>query len=341
MSFHSKRKKILELLPQLITKNEEEGKKMLAKLKVNSFFSEYDNKASNRLKSMISLSGRRYKKLKNGESFKISLGESSEKLKKFSENLLSDTLFFNNELLLKQKNLLKKTSPNKEKENGIKTLIKEIRKSSSMGDLNNIYLEQGSTNIDTQDNVILNRKKAKEIILQKLDEDHRNITKSINNYINKIRTYDIHPPDIISKKRNKINIKDSVKMLNFKKYSLLEHKAKKEDEDVSIKTINKIINDDYKTLQVKRIKIPEKSLIKEYSDTVTLLKQEAINNLFYHDKITNNYDKITSLIDIKFPELNEYETIIKQKLRASKLSRNLSQIEKFPRSQSLKVIHQY
>ena len=108
MSFHSKRKKILELLPQLITKNEEEGKKMLAKLKVNSFFSEYDNKASNRLKSMISLSGRRYKKLKNGESFKISLGESSEKLKKFSENLLSDTLFFNNELLLKQKNLLKR-----------------------------------------------------------------------------------------------------------------------------------------------------------------------------------------------------------------------------------------
>ena len=61
----------------------------------------------------------------------------------------------------------RKSKHNKEKENGIKTLIKEIRKSSSMGDLNNIYLEQGSTNVDTQDNVILNRKKAKEIILQK------------------------------------------------------------------------------------------------------------------------------------------------------------------------------
>lgn len=340
MSFHSKRKKILNLLPQLITKNEEEGEKMLAKLKVNSFFSDYDNKASNKLKNMIHLSGGRYKKLKNGESLKINLGESSEKLKKLSENLLSDTLFFNNELLLKQRNLFKKTSPNKEKENGIKKLIKKIRKSSSMGSLIGMNLEQKSTNIDTHDNIPLNCLKAKEIILQQLDEDQQNIANSINNYINKIRTYDKHPPDLFSKNRNKINIKGSVKMLNFKKYSLLEHKEKNENEDVSMKIINKIINDDYKTPKYKRIKIPEKTPIKKYSDTVTLLKQEAINNLFYQDKMTNNYDKITSLIDIKFPALNEYETIIKQKLRASKLARNLSQIDKYPRSQSLKVINQ-
>ena len=102
-----KRKKILTLLPELILRNDRHGRDLLSKLKVNSFFSNYDLKASNELKDMIHLSTDRYKQIKNGETLKITIPESTKKLKDFSTRVLSDSLFFNNEYIIKQKEKLK------------------------------------------------------------------------------------------------------------------------------------------------------------------------------------------------------------------------------------------
>lgn len=326
-----KRKKILSLLPELISRNEKHGKNLMSKLRVNSFFSNYDLKASNELKDMIHLSTDRYKQIKNGETLKITIPESTQKLKAFSTRVLSDSLFFNNESIIKQKEKLKNSTDNPYGES-IKDLIKQIRKSSSVGNYVSPIYKNTKTALSNKRALsgISMVEKAKRAMLHKLDEDNIYINKQIGNYMKKISNYNENPPDMVGKTRNAINLKESIKMLNYRKYNKKDKKEinVNEEDELSIKKINKILNDDYQTKPSKgiRIKLPKSNNNNaKYSDTVAMLQHEAINNLFYNDKIVNNYKRIASMIDINFPPIGEYERVIKQNIQAHKLARGYSQ----------------
>lgn len=326
-----KRKKILTLLPELILRNDRHGRDLLSKLKVNSFFSNYDLKASNELKDMIHLSTDRYKQIKNGETLKITIPESTKKLKDFSTRVLSDSLFFNNESIIKQKEKLKQSTDSPYDET-IKDLIKQIRKSSSVENYISPQFKATKTALSSNKRSFSGVsivEKAKRAMLHKLDEDNLYINKQIGNYMKKISNYNENPPDMIGKTRNAINLKESIKMLNYRKYNKKEKREVNvnEEDELSLKKINKILNDDYQTKPTKgiRIKFPKSNNNNaKYSDTVSILQKEAINNLFYNDKIVNNYNKIASMIDIEFPPIKEYERLIKQNIQAHKLSKGYS-----------------
>ena len=122
-----------ELIPQLIDKFSSHANKLRDRVKINSFFAEFNQTARNQLNQFIKMSQNRYKGVKSGNSLENILLHQKPEYTKISNQILSDQFYSTNDIEVENKKLFKKTKKKDNDEinelrNKIKTGAKDFSK---------------------------------------------------------------------------------------------------------------------------------------------------------------------------------------------------------------------
>ena len=122
-----------ELIPQLIEKFSSHANKLRDRVKINSFFAEFNQTARNQLNQFIKMSQNRYKGVKSGNSLENILFHQKPEYTKISNQILSDQFYSTNDIEVENKKLFKKTKKKDNDEinelrNKIKTGAKDFSK---------------------------------------------------------------------------------------------------------------------------------------------------------------------------------------------------------------------
>ena len=272
-----KGKIINKMIPQAIADSDLYTKEFKKRMKLNEIFSEFENKASNKLNFYIEESNRRYNKSKFGINVNSLVSATRDKCVNESMKILKDDFYNNNiideerskmpyknnELYKKVKNNIKiiKNLDLKKKELNLEELKKEDinndsykndyvikHKSFNYNNNNNLPLYCGSPNINKKfekKNLSRDREKIDDVI----KKENESIFSSFDNYkynLNLLKKqYDIEKK--IKNEEPQLNIHKKINM-NFPKIKLLNyvhHKIapKEEEEDKEIKKpdIHKLI----------------------------------------------------------------------------------------------------
>ena len=123
-------KKINELqylLPELLARNKKVFNEVTNKIKINSFFSTNDHRASMNLKKLIRFSNERFLKVKNGDEILNVFSQSNNNLNNISQKIINDNLFIHNiELNEEKKKLFRNNNYGSQKR--ISNILKYLRK---------------------------------------------------------------------------------------------------------------------------------------------------------------------------------------------------------------------
>ena len=333
--------KFQKLLPELSSRNINQGKNLKDKIQLNSFFQKREKKAWKNVMGIIDLSQNRRLSFKNGNIFKDILSRSTNEIEKMSNKILEDKLYSHVLEFNHEKKLLKEHA-GAENVKRVKKILTTINKTSNLNKNN----EKINNNIKplSQDDFSI----AKSIIDTKILNEQKKFQNSIIAYQKQLN-YMKNTTKPNRKMYNEYSL-PNLNLLTYTKY--IEPQFKEDKETTSVNKINKYIIKREMTLPRKRLLKKSSSveyLIRnqsiypqgtfgifplnkdDYCDTVQLLNKEVLNNFFLSIKLDNHIHKIDSLIIEKLPNLNDYEKILinnKKDNHSKKKSIKIKEIKK-------------
>jgi len=262
---------INETIPQAITNSNLYRKEIKKRMRLNSIFSEFDNKAKNGLNFFIEESNWRYSKSKCGINLNSLISTSRKKCVDESMKVLNDK-FYTNKIIEEERNkMFYKNSDKlyKQIKNSISVIKnpvlkkKEIKKGTlseeDLDEYENYDINENNINefINKENNILSKKNSVGGISLRKnlhkdilkMDEVIKNendlIHKSIDNYkitLNKLKNKYDEAKKIKQGKEPKLNIHKrinidfpKIKLLNYVHYDLF---PKSDDDDEELKKIN-------------------------------------------------------------------------------------------------------
>ena len=349
------------LLPKIIMKNKEFTDRILNKMKGHEIFNDIDLKFSSNLKKIISLSEKRRQNIKTGTLLKNVIDKNIIQSNELSSEIINHSSYRNINNLLKERKKLKKVSS--------EPILKDVRilindlinsKNTFKIDLNRRKkLYEAEQVINPFDNLTNKEKlfKNKELINNKLTEDHKVLNNSVNIYLTQMNDIYNNYEEKVKKKEMSINqIQKAIdlekKKVKFplKKSELLYYQKKKEDKKIKTKkiiidkfkiNINKIlsfsknginskktndsncINENQNSLFLSPINIISNDLHinhRDYENTPKLVYKQALRNYNIKENFEEKNKCISNIIDLKLPSFDEYNRIIKSKITAFRLN---------------------
>ncbi len=349
------------LLPKIIMKNKEFTDRILNKMKGHEIFNDFDLKFSSNLKKIISLSEKRRQNIKTGTLLKNVIDKNMIQSNELSSEIINHSSYRNINNLLKERKKLKKVSS--------EPILKDVRilindlinsKNTFKIDLNRRKkLYEAEQVINPFDNLTNKEKlfKNKELINNKLTEDHKVLNNSVNIYLTQMNDIYNNYEEKVKKKEMSIHqIQKAIdlekKKVKFplKKSELLYYQKKKEDKKMKTKkiiidkfkiNINKIlsfsknginskktndtnyINENQGSLFLSPLNIISNDLHinhKDYENTPKLVYKQALRNYNIKENFEEKNKCISNMIDLNLPSFEEYNRIIKSKITAFRLN---------------------
>ena len=322
--------KFKHLLPELLSRNINQGKSLKDKIQVNSFFEKREKKAWKNIMGIIDLSQNRRVSFKNGNFLKDILSRSTNEIEKLSNKILDDKLYSHVSEFNKEKKLLKEYA-GIENIKRVKKILTTLNKKPNVNE-NNSTINHNIKSLSQNDLSI-----AKSIIDTKILNEQKKFQKSIISYqkqLNYLKN--------TTKPNRKIYNEYSLPNLNLLTYSkYIEPEFKEDKETTSLHKINKYIINREQIRPKKRLKksssveylMRNQSIYPQgtfgifplnkddYCDTVQLLNKEVLNNFFLPMKLDNHINKIDSLIITKLPNLNDYDKILINRIKNNHLKK--------------------
>ena len=322
--------KFKHLLPELLSRNINQGKSLKDKIQVNSFFEKREKKAWKNIMGIIDLSQNRRVSFKNGNFLKDILSRSTNEIEKLSNKILDDKLYSHVLEFNHEKKLLKDHA-GVENIKRVKKILTTINKKPNLNE-NNSKINNHIGALSQNDFSI-----AKSILDTKILNEQKKFQNSINSYqkqLNYLKN--------TTKSNRKIYNEYSLPNLNLLTYSkYIEPEFKEDKETTSLHKINKYIINREQIRPKKRLKksssveylMRNQSIYPQgtfgifplnkddYCDTVQLLNKEVLNNFFLPMKLDNHINKIDSLIITKLPNLNDYDKILINRIKNNHLKK--------------------
>ncbi len=322
--------KFKHLLPELLSRNINQGKSLKDKIQVNSFFEKREKKAWKNIMGIIDLSQNRRVSFKNGNFLKDILSRSTNEIEKLSNKILDDKLYSHVLEFNHEKKLLKDHA-GVENIKRVKKILTTINKKPNLNE-NNSKINNHIGALSQNDFSI-----AKSILDTKILNEQKKFQNSINSYqkqLNYLKN--------TTKSNRKIYNAYSLPNLNLLTYSkYIEPEFKEDKETTSLHKINKYIINREQIRPKKRLKksssveylMRNQSIYPQgtfgifplnkddYCDTVQLLNKEVLNNFFLPMKLDNHINKIDSLIITKLPNLNDYDKILINRIKNNHLKK--------------------
>ena len=322
--------KFKHLLPELLSRNINQGKSLKDKIQVNSFFEKREKKAWKNIMGIIDLSQNRRVSFKNGNFLKDILSRSTNEIEKLSNKILDDKLYSHVLEFNHEKKLLKDHA-GVENIKRVKKILTTINKKPNLNE-NNSKINNHIGVLSQNDFSI-----AKSILDTKILNEQKKFQNSINSYqkqLNYLKN--------TTKSNRKIYNEYSLPNLNLLTYSkYIEPEFKEDKETTSLHKINKYIINREQIRPKKRLKksssveylMRNQSIYPQgtfgifplnkddYCDTVQLLNKEVLNNFFLPMKLDNHINKIDSLIITKLPNLNDYDKILINRIKNNHLKK--------------------
>ena len=326
------------LLPELIERNNKQGKTLKDKIRVNLFFEKREKKAWKNVMNIIDLSQNRRNSVKNGNYLKKILSRSTNEIEKMSDKILENKLYSHILEFNREKKLLKENA-GVENLKRVKKILTTIRKK-HFSKKKNIEEKKKIRALSNQE-----LSSAKAILNSKFVSDKKKLDNSLKIYKNQLNYM---KNTMIPNKKLHYNYSiPNLNMLSYSKY--IEPEFKEDKESTSITKINKYI------IKRNEIYYPKKNTIRksssseqlmkyhsiypdntfgifpltkeDYCDTVQLLNKEVLNNFFLSMKLENNSDKIDNLINKKLPQLKDFEEIYLNKITSQHKKKNMKDEE--------------
>ena len=344
-------KSVNRIIPKLLLKSEDYKKSFKKRIKINNIFTEFDHKANDQLRNFINESKKRYKGIKSGNHLDTLVRNSSEKYETFAKKILTDN-FYVNLNIDKEKEILR-TKTDKKVMKEVTDLMKEVKQYSSslpksqIKSLNKQIVKNNTiskVNSSIKDSKVSNESKTtennqsfdekKKIVVDLVDSDHKRFISDMNDYstyLNQLKD-NLDMKDSVHKPYEAFHLKDSLKMLTFRKASTRREVQKKEEsKTIDMKKLLKfsklgknivtlhehdkeeIITDYYPHQIVSN---------RNYKDIISLVKNEANNGVFLQDILEKKKQSMDEkLKHFELPDIDEYDTIVKQKLNREKINR--------------------
>jgi hypothetical protein len=329
--------KFQDLLPELLSRNMNQGKSLKDKIQVNSFFEKREKKAWKNVMGIIDLSQNRRLSFKNGNYLKDILSRSINEIEKMSNKILDDKLYSHVSEFNKEKKLLKENA-GIENIKRVKKILTTLNKKPNVNE-NNSTINHNIKSLSQNDLSI-----AKSIIDTKILNEQKKFQKSIISYqkqLNYLKN--------TTKPNRKIYNEYSLPNLNLLTYSkYIEPEFKEDKETTNLRKIKKYIINKEQFKPKKRL-LKKSSSVEylmrnqsiypqgtfgifplnkdDFSDTVQLLNKEVLNNFFLPIKLDNHIQKIDSLIITKLPNLNDYDKILINKIKNEHLRKKSIKIK--------------
>ena len=310
-----------KILSNLLENNNKSATNLINKLKVNSFFNNHENKAKEKLKDLIKLSEYRHKYSKNGESLKGIITKSYSNFKKLFYNINEDNFFLKNNLLQEEIEKLKDLGKSKETKE-IKELISKIRERLENKDKTPTKKMVKNISQKFPKSIFINQnEQAKNILSEKLTEEQKNLNKNFSTYKDKLKIFKKFPE---MGNRNFGNFEFSLNLdcLYYKKPEKPLKKRRYRRESTSLNKINRIIlSNEKRQLKKKNITLGNRirSLgdkfskgfpIRNYKDTIDVVKNETSNNYLYGLRMNYKNNKFIRLMNKGLNEPSEYDKIL-------------------------------
>ena len=342
-------KSVNRIIPKLLLKSEDYKKSFKKRIKINNMFTEFDHKANDQLRTFINESKKRYKGIKSGNHLDTLVRNSSEKYETFAKKILTDNFYVNLNIDKEKEVLRTKTDKKVMKE--ITDLMKEVKLYSSSLPKSQIKSKNkqinktiSKVNSSIKDSKVSIESKStennqpfdekKKIIVNLVDSDHKSFISDMSdysNYLNQLKD-NLETKENVHKPYDAFHLKDSLKMLTFRKASTRREVQKKEEsKTIDMKKLLKfskfgknivtlhehdkeeIITDYYPHQIVSN---------RNYKDVINLVKNEANNGVFLQDILERKKQSMDErLKHFELPDIDEYDTIVKQKLNQEKINR--------------------
>jgi hypothetical protein len=350
-------RKINTLIPSLLKQSKTMSKELKTRIKANSIFKEFEKKAQNEFNFYINDSNKRYINAKRGHDIDQYIDESEPKYKDKLKRIMSDKFY--TELNLKpEKEKMKKKSTRKIYAN-IKEIFTNIRGNLGTGkSVPNIFNYKTKITTDNpvkqkklkinklslindlsvfkkaHDDKILFLNKNKKEINNIFNFEQKSISNSIDKYKINLSKIKIPSPNEEIPENKKLTIDlPLIRMLYYQHY---KPKPKIEDDDIEKVNINKLLPySKYGRYLLKQRS--EKHVIKSqdfpyfmtetvnrknYGSTNDMVISSAKKNIILKNSYSFRRNRMKELLDIKIPNINEYDNIIKNKIQNIKESRN-------------------
>ena len=312
------------ILPNLLENNNKSANNLINKLKVNSFFNIHENKAKEKLKDLIKLSEFRHKYSKNGESLKGIITKSYSNFQKLFYNINEDQVFLKNHLLQEEVEKLKDLGKSKVTKD-IKELISKIRE----------RLEKKNNNTQPTKKIIKNvsqkfsksiipiyqNENAKNVLSEKLNEEQKNLNKNFSTYKDKLKILEKFP-EMGNRNFGNFEFSFNLDCLYYKKPVKTIKQRRYRRESTSLNKINRIIFSDKKPQLKKKnitlgnrirslgVKFSKGFPIRNYKDTIDVVKNETSNNYLYGLRMNYKNNKFIRLINKGLNEPSDYDKIL-------------------------------
>ena len=218
------------LLPELIERNNKQGKTLKDKIRVNLFFEKKEKKAWKNVMNIIDLSQNRRNSVKNGNYLKKILSRSTNEIEKMSDKILENKLYSHILEFNREKKLLKENA-GFENLKRVKKILTTIRKK-HFSKKKNIEEKKKIRALSNQQ-----LSSAKAILNSKFVSDKKKLDNSLKLYKNQLNYM---KNTMIPNKKLHYNYSiPNLNMLSYSKY--IEPEFKEDKESTSITKINKYI----------------------------------------------------------------------------------------------------
>ena len=305
------------LIPKLIDKTQHLQKEMKSRIKLNKIFSEFENKATNKLNYFIANSVKRYTCTKFGNDLDLYLLNTRTKNLYEANKIIKDK-FYSDSNLEKEKEKMKYKSTskiykdindifkqikiplesefNKQSKRKIKLILNSLKNNPSMNDL---FIRKEKLKIIKNYNKHYMKKNLindKYLISTVLEKEQESIGNSINNYLNNVEN------KILNNELNNNSSTDNP-------ISLSSRKRKLKLDLPNIKLINYRYNKKINIIKIEDTKTPDIKKLLPYSkmSQKPFKKRKIINDSF---NIENNKQPFLTEANIHTNKSNDYHNTV-------------------------------
>ena len=305
------------LIPKLIDKTQHLQKEMKSRIKLNKIFSEFENKATNKLNYFIANSVKRYTCTKFGNDLDSYLLNTRTKNLYEAKKIIKDK-FYSDSNLEKEKEKMKYKSTskiykdindifkqikiplesefNKQSKRKIKLILNSLKNNPSMNDL---FIRKEKLKIIKNYNKHYMKKNLindKYLISTVLEKEQESIGNSINNYLNNVEN------KILNNELNNNSSTDNP-------ISLSSRKRKLKLDLPNIKVINYRYNKKINIIKIEDTKTPDIKKLLPYSkmSQKPFKKRKIINDSF---NIENNKQPFLTEANIHTNKSNDYHNTV-------------------------------
>ena len=172
-----------KLVPKLLEQSNKLTKELKFRMKLNSFFSEFESKATNQFNFFIKESRTRYKGTRSGCDLDTLIATSRKKCLKEANKIINDNFYSNNDILIEKEKMKKKTT-NRMYKHFRETLseLKNLTNSSNTISLNNMSNKNilSQKNIKRKKKLFGNKKNMSKMSSEKLFKEKNDIKLILN-----------------------------------------------------------------------------------------------------------------------------------------------------------------